>query len=362
MLCPACNNFRPSNNALCPWCNALPPVAGNGWGSQNASPAGNENQAAFANSWGGPALSNNDWSASASQMNFPLPSWQDPTGSGARQLAFSPPEQSPVTQQQQTDNSFWSQALGTSEEGGGQSRDQSLLPVPYREPVNQQSLMALPTGFPTLGSGIQQVRSLAPVLPEAGQEAPVYVPPMYTKPRPIIPRYRAISGLISVFVVVVLLCSGAGYFAQTTGKLTGIEKLLGIYVPSPVASNTHFLPVPTTQVMYNTASPAAKVITSVGLSTSVSQSGQIPFYVNKFTVGSTVYITCGTNTSQAGVVAVWWYTNGNRYHQQSLSVPAKSTPVVEFYLSFGQPGEDKAEVYWNNELAATVLFVVEPAA
>lgn len=360
MLCPACNNFRPSNNAPCPWCNALPPTAGNGWGSQNASPAGNGNQPA--NSWGGPALSSSDWNASAGQMNFSSTAWQDPTGSGARQLEFFPSEQSPVAQQSPANNSFWSQALGPAEQSSGQSRNQSLLPVPYQGPVNQQSLMAMPTGFPTLSPGIQQVRSLVPALPDADQEVPVYVPPMYTKPRPIIPRYRAISGLISVFVVVVLLCSGAGYFAQTTGKLTGIEKLLGVYVPPPVSANAHTLSVPTTQVMYNTASPAAKVITSVGLSTSISQSGQIPFYVNKFTVGQTVWITCGTNTPQAGVVTVWWYTNGNRYHPQPTKVPAKSTSIVEDRIVFGQPGEDKAEIYWNDELAATVFFVVEPAA
>ncbi len=224
--------------------------------------------------------------------------------------------------------------------------------------------MVMPTGFPTLGPGIQAVNPLVPALPDAGQEASVYVAPMYTKPRPIIPRYRAVSGLISMIIVALLLCSGASYYAQVTGKLTGLEKLFGFYTPPAIASGAHTLQVPSNEVMYNTASPAAKVITSVGLSNSVSSSGLIPTYVNQFTVGHEIYLTCSTSTSQAGTVTVWWYTNNNRYQSQATPIPAnkQNTLTVLDHIVFGQPGEDKAEIYWNGQLAATVLFVVEPAA
>jgi hypothetical protein len=224
----------------------------------------------------------------------------------------------------------------------------------------------LPTAFPTIGPGVPQVNSLLPALPDTNEEAAVHVPPMYTKPRPIIPRYRAISGLISVIVVFSLLCGGSLYYAQVTGKLVFFEKLFDSYTPPSINSTTSTtLPVPSNQVAY-TNSPAAKVVDSVGISTS-QVNGQITMFVNKFTAGDTIYLVCGAQTANEkapGLITIKWYTDNHWYRtdkSQDLIQPKQSVEVI-FPVVYRLPSEGKAEIYWNDQLAATVLFVVEPSA
>lgn len=359
MLCPSCNNFRPASNAPCPFCNAPASLAGDAWGGQNASFAGNQNQSSFANSWGDPAGSSTNWQSPSGQLPFPAASWQNPSASGVQQLGF--PQQSAAS-----DNSFWSQTLGSSDAQGSQQKEQqSLLPVPYQAQPSppSQSLMVLPTGFPTVGPGIQPVNPLLPALPDQDQEAPVYVPPMYTKPRPIIPRYRAISGLISMLVVFSLLCAGAGYYAQVTGKLAFFEKLFGVYTPPAVTSSTHqMLKVPSTQA---TPGPAANVVFSVGISNSAdTHSNLVTSYVNQFTVGQVIYLSCSARGPKDGTLSVKWYTNGQLYKSPPGPPPIKAntTATALFQIIYAQPAEGKAEIYWNNQLAQTVLFVVQPSA
>jgi hypothetical protein len=250
--------------------------------------------------------------------------------------------------------------------GTGGQREQSLLPVPYQDPgqPSPRSLVPLPTGFPTLGPNVRAVNSLVPVLPD--QEAPVYVPPMYTRPRPIIPRYRAISGLISVIVVFTLLCTGGLYLAQVTGRLTPLEKFLGFYAPPSLASTASTLPVPSVQ---QTPGPGNKVITSVGLGNSIDpQSHLVPIYANQFTAGQTIYLTCSINSTRQGTIVTRWYTNNNFYRglDQPVSDPKTQNQGL-FKMVYGQPAEGRVEVYWGDQqgkqqLAATLLFVVEPTA
>src|SRR5579864_171986 len=77
------------------------------------------------------------------------------------------------------------------------SESTSKLLVPY---TGQQPVPIVRTAdFPTIHTGEEQ-GALVPAVP--GEHDPIHVPPMYTRPRPIIPRYRVISGLISFFVVI----------------------------------------------------------------------------------------------------------------------------------------------------------------
>ena len=387
MLCPSCNGFRPANNAPCPLCNAPSPLVNEARNGQNAPFASNQGQATFAPSWGGPDANQNNWSGSSSgQMSFPsapqpnfggsgiqqmaFPSAPQPNfgGSGIQQMAFpSAPQPNfggsgaqPFAQPSDgSDNTFWSQNMATR----GAEKQQSLLPVPYQgQPgVNEQALSLLPMSFPTISPGIQQVNSLVPALPDSDQEAPVYVPPMYTKPRPIIPRYRAISGLISVIIVFALLCGGASYYAQVTGKLTGLEKLFGFYTPPSVTAAQKTLPVPSNQLVQG---PAANVVYSVGISNKVDNTtGMVPVEVNQFTADEVIYLTCSARPPKDGVLTVKWYSNGSLY--QNIDTPIFKAKGVQqtaiLHISYGLPSEGKVEVYWNHQLAATVLFVVEPA-
>jgi hypothetical protein len=332
MLCPTCNNFRPVNDAPCPWCSA---PAGAAQGAQ-------QEPASYGLPRGGAPMPG----------PFATDAW-DGASAGIQQLAFSAGEQAAGGEQ-----AFWTQTAG--------AREQSLLPVPYQAPGQPppHSLVPLPTTFPTHGPHVRAVNSLVPVQPD--QEMPVYVPPMYTKPRPIIPRYRAVSGLISVIVVVLLLCAGGTYLAQVTGKLTPLEKFLGFYAPPSIASTARTLPVPSAQ---QTPGAGNKVITSIGLGNSVDpQSHLIPIYANQFTAGQTIYLTCSINASKPGTIITKWYTNNNMYREFDRFVTDPKTQNQGlFQMVYNQPAEGKVEVYWRDQqgqqqLAATLLFVVEPIA
>jgi hypothetical protein len=381
MLCPSCNGFRPANNAPCPSCNAPSPLVNEAGNSQNAFFPGNQNQAAFAPSWGGPDMQMGNFGGSgAQQMAFPSPP-PNFGGSGAQQMGNfggSGAQQmgnfggsgiqqmgnfggSGAQPSDGSDGSFWSQNAFTRE-ARSTGKQQSLLPVPYQDQPgsNERALSLLPSSFPTIAPGVPQVNSLVPALPDSDQEAPVYVPPMYTKPRPIIPRYRAVSGLLSVIIVFSLLCAGAGYWAQVSGKLVGIEKLFGVYTPPPITSNQNHLQVPSNQVVQG---PAANVIYSVGISNKIDHTtGIVPVEVNQFTVGETIWLTCSAKPPKDGVLSVQWYSNGNKYQRSNQDIPhAKGLQTAIVPIVYGLATEGRAEVYWNNQLAATVLFVVEPA-
>ena len=92
----------------------------------------------------------------------------------------------------------WGIAMTAPTQGQQEQGAQSLLPVPYTgnaQEGNQQGQMQLVP--------FQQQMQLA--LPGEQAET-VYVAPMYTKPRPIIPRYRIFSGILSILIVALLVC------------------------------------------------------------------------------------------------------------------------------------------------------------
>src|SRR3989440_12659112 len=133
-----------------------------------------------------------------------------------------------------------------------QVQQQSTLPFPYQP---QQALSRMPPG--TLTEGMegtallpiptQNLSALVAALPE--EAGVIYVPPMYTKPRPIFPRYRVISGLLSVLIVTFLLCAGTGYYVKASGKLATLGQLYGM-VPPPNVKPIAIAPLkdpPTTQ-------------------------------------------------------------------------------------------------------------------
>ncbi len=198
MLCPFCNAFRPANNAPCPQCNASSPMVGNAGGQyQMQDPASQRDSSLSlrmtkqtAASWGGPITpaSGNAWGNQAPRGGV-------------------------------NDNALWGQVMGAQPaQGQAQQQYHSMLPVQYQAGMNvpQQALKVTSSNLPAVQTGNEHA-SMLPALPEV--EEPVHIPAMYTKPRAIIPPYRAISGLISVIIVSLLLCTGAGLYAKATGKL-----------------------------------------------------------------------------------------------------------------------------------------------
>jgi hypothetical protein len=328
MLCPFCNAFRPANKGLCPQCKAPSPLA-------LAGKTGSEYQASQA-TWGGPIspTSGSGWTHQA------------PEGS---------------LRGEANDNSLWGQVMAPQAVPGSgfvEQQEPSLLPMPYPGGAGapQHGLYVMPPDLPTIHTGGEE-GSLVPATP--GEEGPIYVPPMYTKPRAIIPRYRAISGLISFFIVFALLCTGAAYYARATGKLHFLHQIYGDARPDNVKATPIILPTPQIAPVYG---PASRIINSATTASKIDTTTAQPLNpTNQFKAGDTIYLTYSVHPKSPGSVTVKWYTN-SYFYQQSKPIPI--TDAVSGYvpIQFLQPEEGMVELYWNDQLAVRLYFVVEPKA
>lgn len=332
MICPSCNNFRPANQALCPYCNAPSPLIGGQGADSSAqfSPAAGSTMPFVAS-----AGSNNHMASQA------IP--------GAETY----------------DNSLWARVVDPqafSAAAPTSEQQQSLLPVPYQPQqtgMAPQSLMTMTPGFPGIQVG-SDGGILIPAPPAT--EPAVHIQPMYTKPRPIIPRYRAISGLLSVLIVFGLLCAGASYYAKATGKLAFLHVIYGDarqkdITPTPV---TH-LPVPAMTLLQG---PAFNVIPSAATASKFDTQHNIALdHTNQFKVGQDIFLTYSVHPRSPGSVTIKWYTNSTFY---LASDPVPVTDTKKEYtgyvnIQFSKPLEGKVEIYWNDQMAVTLFFVIEPA-
>jgi hypothetical protein len=256
------------------------------------------------------------------------------------------------------DNALWGHIMAP-QPAPGQAQQQypSMLPVQYQGARNvpQQALKVTPSSLPVVRTGNEHA-SMVPALPEA--EGPIHVPAMYTKPRAIIPPYRAVSGLISVIIVSLLLCTGAGFYAKETGKLAFLHILYGDARPDSI-NTTRSATLPAPQVM-PTFGPASQIINSAATALKIDQTTaqpQVP--ANQFKVGDTIFLTYSVHPKSPGIVTARWYTNNN-FYQMSTSTNIKDASSGYFPMQFLQPAEGKVELYWNGQLAVTLFFVVEP--
>jgi hypothetical protein len=311
MFCPNCHMMREDSPAACPYCGAMSPRSGT----------------LQAGSWG----------------DQPFYTFEQSPTFGASQMA----------------NQF-------------QQQEQVAL-VPYRgqtdmqpTPVTEQNatLQVMPAA---LGAGIQ----LAPAPQRLDEPSIVYVPPMYTKPRPIIPRYRIISGLLSVLIVVALLCTGAGYYAKVSGKLDALRMFVTGAAPNNVPPTVTATPIdPGDQL--NTISAAAVTISSATLTSHRAPNN--PYFAvqadSLFKVNQTFYVIYNVQSPKtSGIVSLKWYTNcqGPKFincvfYTETISKPLAANPSgyddgyaeMRYYM----PTQGKVELYWNNQLAQTLYFAV----
>lgn len=294
MLCRYCNAYRLANKAPCPHCGAPSPLVRDAMDDQGMIP--------------------------------PLTKWRAATGAVDMRM------QSPLPLQQP-----------------------SLLPVPYQAGVGVEDLRSPdPTirGMSLIPAPPTDVTSLLPVLPEAIET--VHVPPMYTKPRAIIPRYRVMSGLASLLIVFVMLCGGAVYYAQVSGKLGLLYQLWGDARPPNVAPNSA-LPNPPLMPEFG---PAKAIINSASTASKVDPNADVALQPsNVFVRGQTIYLVYSVHPKNKGVVVLKWYTNNVLYKSDTSPSIADAKNGV-FTMQYTAPVEGKVELYWNDQLAVRLFFVV----
>src|ERR1051326_3107324 len=179
MFCSYCKAARAANELPCQNCGAPSPML---------SMAGWANGKQDGSSWNGSgAFSQPQWSMPGTQTPLPpgsspmdqgTPYWTQNPPSSAEQMEQLPwPQFSPVQSPGAPQQPF--QVSPSSYQGPSpQAGPPSLLPVPYEGGLQVQP------GFNQ--TNMPQVFSPQSMLPV--EESTIYVPPMYTRPRAIIPR------------------------------------------------------------------------------------------------------------------------------------------------------------------------------
>ena len=194
----------------------------------------------------------------------------------------------------------------------------------------------------------------------------IYVPPMYTKPRPIIPRYRVISGLISFMVVCLMLCAGAGYFAKTSGTLNVVSHFItGGNPPPSIHANNVSLPDPPDKI---DKGPAYNTIPSATTTSHLIQDTYIAVQTDKvFHPGEAFALTYSVYPpgKTTGKVIIKWYTNNVLYQtisSNTIQGGGSTSGVVK--IAYPEQAEGSVELWWqdlsNNQtqLAQRLYFVV----
>jgi hypothetical protein len=244
--------------------------------------------------------------------------------------------------------------------GQGQ-RQPSLLPVPYQAGGMQRADFAWYQAQETSRKMIpfQETANLASLLPVPMEEqGAIYIPPMYIKPRAIIPRYRIISGFLSILIVFAFLCTGAGYYAQASGQLTNLQRITGGILPPNLHPTPSTLADPPDRVDQG---PAYLLIPSAIITAHLDPKDH--FFALKsdtvFKPGQTFYIIYSVQRPKTkGVVDIKWYTNGTLYTSASSPIDAGVNITGKAAMQYAKPAEGSVELDWNGLLAQKLYFVV----
>jgi len=237
-----------------------------------------------------------------------------------------------------------------------------MLLMPYQSGVQLQTALA---ANPTQVIPLQMINQMLPALPET-DGGMIYVPPMYTKPRAIIPRYRAISGLLSVIIVSLLACAGVGYYANTSGLTHRMLVVTGIVVPKSIKPTpVPDFPAPEPNVKGQV--PAADIIPSAALTINIDpKTGVARQVTNRFQVNQLFYLTYAIATPKTdGKVIIKWYTNDNVFTTITSDPIAagSSNKNGSTQMRYGTPATGKVEILWSDQkgdqLAQTLFFVVQ---
>lgn len=187
----------------------------------------------------------------------------------------------------------------------------------------------------------------------------IYVPPIYTNPRPIIPRYRIISGFLSMLIMGILVCTGAGYYAKVSGQLDYLSRAYGGSLPPnlPPAPTPSF-PDPQGKVEHG---PAYLIIPSASMAAHLDTKD--PFFVPNpetiFKPGQLFYLIYSVHPPAQGTVIIKWYTNDILYYSSpKVTIPTGHDVTGKASMQYAKAAEGKVELYWNDQLALTLYFVV----
>lgn len=351
MLCNFCSVARLDNDAPCPNCSAPSPMRGRTNGTFGVGGTNGTMNVAMPGMAG--TTQRADWQPIAQPMPQSMPM-------NNAEMAFLPQTPQVAEQRQQP---FPSQPLQPFQASPTlPSSPPSLLPVLYQGgAANQQD----PMGYGGALIPMQDIEAGMMLSSLPLNEGATFVPPMYTKPRPIIPRYRAISGLLSLLIVTLLACGTVGYYAKSSSQFAFLRQLYGATLPAnEQPAPTPVLPNPQKAPDYG---PAATIITSATTNTRIDPQTYVSVQPSQyFQTGQKIYLTYSIQPpkNSTGNLIIKWYTNNTLYWTSPPKVVTGDPKIVGYVLNgyatqeFSQPTEGKVELDWNNQMGITLFFVV----
>ncbi len=280
------------------------------------------------------------------QLNFPDTGYAGNVGQQATHSLLDPPSLIPP----------WAQLAQPVDPAQTQSTDRqsSLLPVPYQPmpPAGSQPTMTLQL-IPD--QAVQHLLPAIPVVPDI-----IQVPPIYTATRPITPKYQAISSLVSVIIVAFLLCGGSVYYAKVSGKLAFLHQIYANTRPPNIQINqTTQFPDPPDKI---DTGPAYNTISSAATASRIDPKTKFVIVPQKiFSPGQTFYLAFSVSSpSNDGQVYTKWYTNNQYFStvQSKERIKAHSNESGSVSITYPQAAEGSVELYWNDQLAQRLYFVV----
>lgn len=195
----------------------------------------------------------------------------------------------------------------------------------------------------------------------------IYVPPMYTKPRPIIPRYRVISGLLSFLIVCLVLCAGASYYAKTSGTLNLVNRFItgSGNTPPSIHANNVSLPDPPNKI---DRGPAYNIIPSATTTSHLIQDTYIAVQTDKiFRPDEDFALTYSVSPpgKTTGKVIIKWYTNNVLFQTiTSNAIQGGNSTSGVVKIAYSEQVEGSVELWWQDQtsnqtqLAQRLYFVV----
>jgi hypothetical protein len=305
--------------------------------------------------------------AAPNYSSAPLPPWQRESPSMPMQMPQAPaaPNYSsaplPPWQRESMPQAPSSQPLGSLPDLAGQTGNGSLLPVVYQAPENTNTH----EGGKRTTVSLQVVpdNALQHLMPMDFQpSASLYIPSTITKERPLISRYRIVSGLLSMLIVLLVICSGLGYIAQTHGILSKFVSFYTGSAPHGTSIAASHIPTPPTQTAKDFGPASSNgTIPAATLTDSIDQNNIAKEPETNFKVNQTVYLAFNVQPKQAGTVTIKWYTNNQLYTTVDTPIPAQDINKnnnASTSIKFAQPTSGMVEIYWNNQFAERLYFAV----
>jgi hypothetical protein len=361
MFCTYCKQARVENETPCPHCGAPSPllqVSGIGqWSTNNSKSAWTADssglsQGSLRNSWtyGASPQATGAEPRQATEAQWENTSRNQPSLPSSLNASWS--QMSPVRPEQNM--SAWQDNGAES-----QTASQALLPVLYQEPQGNDMRKS------TVALQLIPENAIEHLLPERSETSEsVYVPPLYTQPRPLIPKYRIISGTLSVLIVALLLCGGIGYYAQASGTIANVvSKFTGAPPTTTMATPTVVNPGAPVDKIDN--GPAQDIIPSGTTTLRITQDNVALGTDKVFKVNQTFYVTYTVQAPEGkdGNVMVKWYMDGQFYNAVTSPTPVKAGTTMNgsVPMQYAQPAQGTVEIYWNQDLGKRFYFVVQTA-